>query len=84
MESKYHIWQDWAASLHNWGLHETAAALLEAAGPLTLPAAQLVYLGQPLLNILVPSGKLQALADLLEEPGNQTEFVSLLRQGGGQ
>jgi hypothetical protein len=81
MESKYHIWRVWAESLHNWGLHEATAALLEAAGPLALPAAQLVYLGQPLLAGLASAGKLQALVDLLEEPVNQAAFVSLLRRG---
>jgi hypothetical protein len=83
MESNHHIWRGWAVILHKWGLNEVVASFLEASGSLSLIAAQLVYLGQPLLDGLAPPGHSQALADLLEENANRTAFLSLLR-GEGQ
>jgi hypothetical protein len=75
-----HIWDAWARILHRWGVQEVVAALLEAAGPLNLIAAQAVYIGQPLLNQAVSPGSLEALTDILEDRSQTRAFVSLLRE----
>ena len=80
MESNHHIWRDWAVILHKWGIHEVVASFLETSGPLSLIAAQLVYLGKPVLDGLSPSSRSQALSSLLEDDVNRAEFISILRQ----
>ena len=84
MASNQHIWQIWAHNLHRWGLAEWVATLLEAAGPLTLIAAQVVYMAQPLANRAAPEGHLQALAELLEDTKTTHRFTAYLREGDPQ
>jgi hypothetical protein len=81
MDANHHIWRDWAGMLHRWGLNLLVAGFIESAGPLTLLGAQLVYLGQPVLNGLVPAERLQALAELFEDRAAALSFVDYLRQG---
>ena len=50
MQKDRSFWPEWAHILHQWGLSEVAAALLEAAGPLNVFLAQVVFAGQPFLN----------------------------------
>jgi hypothetical protein len=73
--------QAWAQSLRQRGLHQFAAAFLEASGPLNLVGAQLVYLGQPVLSGIFAESKLQALGQLLEEPEKTRLFIHCLREG---
>ncbi len=80
MDTNHHIWREWANTLHRWGLENLVASFLEAAGPLTLIGAQAVYIGQPILNGIVPSGHLAALASLLEDDRQREEFVVYLRE----
>jgi hypothetical protein len=84
MVSNQHIWLKWTNSIHRWGIHEELAVLLEAAGPLAVFGAQLVYLGQPLLSRLVPDDELQALAQMLEDTNQTRSFASFLREGTAQ
>lgn len=70
----------WAGLLQNWKLHQLAAALLEAAGPLNIVGAQLVYLTQPLLNDFLDNGSLSSLAWMLEERDQTKNFIQLLRE----
>jgi hypothetical protein len=74
------IWRDWARNLHRWGMEQGAAALLEAAGPLTTLLAQVVYLGQPVLGRLVSPASMAALAAMLEEPAQTKAFAEFLRE----
>ncbi len=74
-----HIWQTWAEHLHRWGLSNLAATFLEAAGPLTLLAAQIVYLGQPMFSPFVPEDHFEALTKIFEEPGETQAFIDFLR-----
>ncbi|HJW89070.1 MAG TPA: hypothetical protein VJ436_00365 [Anaerolineales bacterium] len=67
--------------LHRWGLNVLVAGLIETAGPLTILGAQAVYLGQPVLNGLVPPERLQALVELFEDREVARAFVEFLRQG---
>ena len=75
-----HIWQTWANRLKGWGLQDFAASFLEAAGPINLIGAQLVYVAQPLLGSVLPSEHLDSLASMLEEPGQTKAFISYLRE----
>jgi hypothetical protein len=81
MSTNQQIWQDWAHNLHRWGLAEWAASILDAAGPLTLIAAQLVYMAQPLVNKALPEEHLQALTELLEDANQAHSFTTYLREG---
>lgn len=80
MDTNHHIWRVWTNNLHRWGLNDLVASFLEAAGPLTLIGAQLVYLGQPILGSLVPARHLQVLADVLEDDDQRQEFLTYLRE----
>lgn len=57
------------------------AALLEAAGPLSLLGAQFVYFGQPFLNFALPEDHIIALANLLENENQAQSFAALLKEG---
>lgn len=72
--------QGWANRLQQWHMHQLAAALLEASGPLRLVGAQLVYLGQPVLGGFVASEQLDTLAEMLEEPNQTDTFIRYLRE----
>jgi hypothetical protein len=74
------IWKKWAKKLQQIGLQEVAASVLEAAAPVNLVGAQLVYLGQPVLRGFVPNENLNALADLLEQPEHTRAFIEDLRE----
>ena len=76
-ENKY---QEWAQRLRRWGLNQFAAAILEASGPLNLIGAQLVYIGQPVLNSVFADRHLNALAQALEDPDQTQAFIHYLRE----
>jgi len=80
MESNNHIWRIWANNLHRWGLQDIFATFLESAGPLAILGAQLVYLGQPLLNGSASADHLKAAANILEDTDQRKDFVSYLRE----
>ncbi len=75
-----HAWKKWTTFLQRWGLQEFVAWLLEATGPITIIGAQVVYVGQPLLELFWPRGHVKALAELLEEPQTTQAFVCYLRE----
>ena len=79
MDSNCQIWRIWAFKLHQWGLEDLVASFLEAAGPLALIGAQLVYVGQPLLRGLDGADHFQALAKVLEDQKERLSFVQYLR-----
>jgi hypothetical protein len=74
------IYKSWATRLQGWRVHQIAAALLEAGGPLKLIGAQLVFISQPLLSGLLADEKLGTLAGLLEEPEKTATFIQILRE----
>lgn len=84
MVSNQQIWLKWTNLIRRWGIQEELAVLLEAAGPMAVFGAQLVYLGQPLLSRLVPDDELQALAHMLEDTNQARSFASFLREGTAQ
>jgi hypothetical protein len=84
MDSDQHIWQIWARKLHQWGMEESVATLLESVGPLTFLGAQAVYLVQPMINRFVPAGYLDALVDIFEDSAKTRAFTTVLREGKTQ
>jgi hypothetical protein len=78
MDTNHHIWRVWTKSLHRWGLQNLVASFLEAAGPLAVMGAQAVYVGQPILDIVLPGEHLQALANVLEDDDQRQAFVTCL------
>ena len=72
--------QLWASRLQQWRMHQIAAALLEAGGPLKLIGAQLVFISQPLFSGLMGGEQLKALTGLLEEPEKTKKFIQFLRE----
>ena len=81
MNADLQIWQIWANFLQRWGIECWVAALLEAAGPITILGAQMVYISQPLLNHTVPEDHLDALVRLLEDTKQARDFAEFLREG---
>ena len=80
MDKNHHIWRIWVKTLHRWGVEDLVASILEAAGPLTIIGAQLIYIGQPILNGVVPDGHLAALTGTLEDDEQRDAFVIYLRE----
>jgi hypothetical protein len=73
-------WEAWARNLQRWGLREFVAAFLDAAGPMTILLAQVIYFGQPLVRGMAPGDGMQALARLLDSPGESRSFATFLRE----
>jgi hypothetical protein len=74
------VWPRWAGFLRRYGLESIAAWLLEAAGPLTLVGAQVLYLGSPLFRSSIPNERQDDLASLLEDRDEVLAFASFLRE----
>jgi hypothetical protein len=80
MNENQPIWISWSRVFHRWGISEGVASVLEGAGSLTMLAAQILYLSQPLLSGVLPAHSLQAFAQILENPTEKQAFVSFLRE----
>jgi len=80
MEVDQKIIQEWVSSLKRWGCGNWVASFLEAAGPLNVLFAQIVYFTQPLINWTVSDDRLVTLARMLEEPTRLKAFTLLLRE----
>jgi hypothetical protein len=75
-------WPQWAEFLRRRGLENLAAWALEAAGPLTLLGAQVLYLGGPLLRPALSNRQISSLAGLLEDSDEAHAFAAFLREDG--
>ena len=80
MDRNRHIWRYWARNLQLWGLTKWVAVFLEAFGPLTVIAAQFIYVSQPLLRRSLPGEQLDGLARLLEDSSTRHAFIDYLRE----
>lgn len=67
-----------ADRIRRLGLAMPIATLLEAGRPLALVAAQLVWLAQPLLSLIVARRELADAAELLEDPDSVSALIELL------
>jgi hypothetical protein len=65
-------------SLQKQGMADLAAWILDAAGPLNILGAQVVYLSQPFLPSTSQPG-MRALAQLLEQEDEARDFTALLK-----
>ncbi len=74
------IWQDWIDVLHARGIAGVMAIFLEAVSPLAVAGAQLIFVGEPLFSLLIPSQKMSAVTDLLEDTHNYMDFIAALKQ----
>jgi hypothetical protein len=76
--NKHDLWPSWAAFLRCYRLENIAAWLIESSGPWALICAQLVYIGQPLLQPFVSNDRMEALAVLLEDRDEGQAFIACL------
>jgi hypothetical protein len=72
-------WSKWANFLRIHQLDGLVAWAMEAAGPMTLLGAQVLYLGDPLIRPVIPGLQLDELVNLLEETSETQAFVAFLR-----
>ena len=79
---EHSFWSSWARFLHRWGLSEPAAVLLEAAGPLPVLLAHVLYVAQPFGSGQYPGSQWEALAELLEDGEQRRVFAQFLRREG--
>ena len=80
MSADHPFWEIWAKTLRRWGIYSLAVSLLEAAGPLTMLGAQLIYLSQPVLRSFVSGNQIDALATMLDNPTETHQFIVFLRE----
>ncbi len=79
MQARYY-WTGWAQFLHQRGLNEPCALLMEALGPLLILFAQFTRIGQPLLELAFPFEQIEAMARMLEDQEETRSFIVLLRE----
>ncbi len=79
MQKVRSFWSEWAKFLHRFGLTEMAAAFLEAAGPLSIFMAQLLYAGQPFAGGS-STQRMEALVAMFEDPEERSSFAAFLRE----
>lgn len=70
-----------ADRIRRLGLASPAAELLEAGRPLAFVAAQMVWLSQPVLALVLPSREVADAARLLEDPESVSALIDLLGWG---
>jgi hypothetical protein len=80
MQKDDSFWSEWAQILHQWGLREIAAELLEASGPIHIVLAQFVYAGRPVLQQVLDEDRYEALASLFEDQNATRSFAAYLRE----
>jgi len=80
MMSEKEIWQKWAFILDSWGMREPFTWILEAAGPVLLIGAQLVYLTEPFLGIFISKDHLREFGNVLETNDRTQAFCAFLRE----
>ncbi len=73
-------WPGWAEFLRRHGLENLVAWVLEAAGPLTVLGAQVLYISGPLLRPALTDMQRDALAGMLEDRDEALAFTAFLRE----
>ena len=73
----------WRARLRRMGLDGIAGALLDAAEPLSPLGAQVLWVAQPTLRMIMPERDIDALATLLEDPTRFGLLRSMLIDNDG-
>lgn len=67
-----------ATVIRRRGWQTPALIFLEAGHPLTFFSGQLLWLAQPALSLVVPSGLVRQVAQLLEEPAAVQALIARL------
>jgi hypothetical protein len=80
MSENQQNWNNWARTLHRWGVENGVASLLEIAGSLNVLLAQFLYISQPVLTGAISSRSLYAFAQVLEDPEDRRQFIAILRE----
>ncbi len=80
MQKDRSFWPEWAHFLKRSGLTELVAALLEAAGPLNVFLAQVIFAGSPFLRPVIPEERISALASLFEDQEESRSFAAFIRE----
>ena len=80
MQKDRSFWPEWAQFIQKFGLTELVAALLEAAGPFSILAAQAVYSARPFVGQGISANRLQALANLFEDQEESRSFAAFIRE----
>lgn len=80
MNNDQKYWRSWAEALHQWGIADWVATILDSAGPLSTIAAQLVYISQPLIANSRTDEQFETLAAMLEDDDQLKQFVILVRE----
>ena len=68
----------WSARLHALGLGGLVSVVLDAAEPFGPVGAQLLWVSQPVANLLLPSDEVDGLARLLDDPAGMAWLRSEL------
>ena len=71
---------NWIDRLQHWGLGGVASTLIDVLRPLGFFGSQAISLASPLLTTFVDPGRLDRLADLLEDPDRLTQLTRLLAE----
>ena len=72
-------WMDWDQFLQRWGFKESAAALIDASGPMNIFLAQIIHVANPFLRLIWSGGQWETLAEMLEDQQQSKDFVAYLR-----
>jgi hypothetical protein len=78
MDTPRAYWPVWMDSLRKMGLTDLVIWFLEAAGPLNVVGAQIIYLGQPFIPAS-SNQSVRALAHLLEQEDEARAFAAQLK-----
>ncbi len=78
MKSSREFWHRWAESLRRYQLQDITASFLEAANPLALLGAQILYFS----NGFIGNDQLNAIATMLEDESETQAFASYLTESG--
>jgi hypothetical protein len=79
MDSLRVFWSEWAETLRVRGIDGFVAWILEAAGPLNILGAQLLYIARPLIFNPSWDQRAQAVAHLLEDEEESRAFIEYLK-----
>jgi hypothetical protein len=72
-------WKDWDQFLQQWGFKETAAIMIDSAGPMNIFLAQILHFGNPFLRLIWPDRNWEPLAEILEDRQQSRDFAAYLR-----
>lgn len=77
MQSSREFWHRWAESLRKYQIQTMVASLLEAASPLALVSAQVIYF----CGGFIHNNQISALANMLEDENEARAFALYLNEG---